>query len=95
MSDSYPSNQAKRLRELLAGEQLVQAPGAADPLTARLVEQAGFPAIYMTGFGATASRIGAPDVGLLTQWKNKIGMGSQPPRMPIIDACHGLATEAD
>ena len=67
MSDSYPSNQAKRLRELLAGEQLVQAPGAADPLTARLVEQAGFPAIYMTGFGATASRIGAPDVGLLTQ----------------------------
>ena len=36
-------------------------------LTARLVEQAGFPAVYMTGFGATASRIGCPDVGLLTQ----------------------------
>ena len=67
MTDRYPSNQAKRLRELLAGDQLVQAPGAADPLTARLVERAGFPAIYMTGFGATASRLGAPDVGLMTQ----------------------------
>ncbi len=43
------------------------APGAADALTARLVEQAGFPAVYMTGFGATASRLGCPDVGLLTQ----------------------------
>ena len=43
------------------------APGAADALTARLVEQAGFPAVYMTGFGATASRLGAPDIGLLTQ----------------------------
>ena len=67
MADRYPLDQAKRLRELLAGDQLVQAPGASDSLTARLVEQAGFPAIYMTGFGATASRIGAPDVGLLTQ----------------------------
>ena len=43
------------------------APGAADALTARLVEQAGFPAVYMTGFGATASRLGTPDIGLLTQ----------------------------
>jgi len=43
------------------------APGAPDALTARLVEKAGFPAIYMTGFGATASLIGCPDVGLLSQ----------------------------
>ena len=43
------------------------APGAPDALTARLVEKAGFPAVYMTGFGATASLIGCPDVGLLSQ----------------------------
>ena len=43
------------------------APGAPDVLTARLVEKAGFPAVYMTGFGATASLIGCPDVGLLGQ----------------------------
>jgi len=55
------------LRELLAGDHPVIAPGAADALTARLVEQAGFPAVYMTGFGATAARIGSPDIGLLTQ----------------------------
>lgn len=43
------------------------APGALDSISARLVERAGFEAIYMTGFGATASRIGMPDIGLLTQ----------------------------
>jgi len=42
------------------------APGAYDALTARLIEQAGFPAVYMTGFGTSASLIGRPDVGLLT-----------------------------
>jgi len=60
-------NQAECFRRLLAGDSIVVAPGAADALTARLVEQAGFPAVYMTGFAATASRLGAPDIGLLTQ----------------------------
>jgi carboxyvinyl-carboxyphosphonate phosphorylmutase len=57
----------KVLRKLLGGDELVMAPGAPDALTARLIEQAGFPAVYMTGFGATASLIGCPDIGLLTQ----------------------------
>ena len=57
----------KTLRELLQSEELVMAPGAPDALTARLIEQAGFPAVYMTGFGATASLIGCPDIGLLSQ----------------------------
>jgi 2,3-dimethylmalate lyase len=55
-----------RLRELLAGPEPVVAPGAYDALSARLVEQAGFGVVYMTGFGSTASLIGRPDVGLLT-----------------------------
>lgn len=55
-----------RLRELLAAPELVVAPGAFDALSARLVAQAGFPAVYMTGFGAAASVLGQPDVGLLT-----------------------------
>ncbi|GAA5135181.1 isocitrate lyase/PEP mutase family protein [Pseudonocardia adelaidensis] len=54
-----------RLRELLAGPGPVVAPGAYDALSARLVEQAGFDVVYMTGFGTTASLIGRPDVGLL------------------------------
>ena len=53
------------LRELLAGGQPIVVPGAYDALSARLVEQAGFPAVYMTGFGASASLLGRPDVGLL------------------------------
>jgi 2,3-dimethylmalate lyase len=55
-----------RLRELLAGDRLVVAPGAYDALSARLVEQAGFDAVYMTGFGASASLLGRPDIGLLS-----------------------------
>jgi 2-methylisocitrate lyase-like PEP mutase family enzyme len=54
-----------RLRELLAGDELGAAPGAYDCLTARMVEQAGFPAVYMTGAG-TAASLGYPDYGLLT-----------------------------
>ena len=55
-----------RLRALLESGQTIVAPGAFDPLSARLVEDAGFPAVYMTGFGTSAALIGRPDVGLLT-----------------------------
>ncbi|MGH9069106.1 MAG: isocitrate lyase/PEP mutase family protein [Acidimicrobiales bacterium] len=55
-----------RLRELLGGDGLVVAPGAYDALSARMVEAAGFPCVYMTGFGTAASLLGRPDIGLLT-----------------------------
>ena len=54
------------LKSLLDQPGLIQAPGASDALTARLVQQAGFPAVYMTGFGATATTLGMPDLGLMT-----------------------------
>jgi 2-methylisocitrate lyase-like PEP mutase family enzyme len=57
---------AKRLRDLLKNPGLVRAPGAFDAWSARLVEMAGFPAAYMTGYGASASVIGRPDIGLMT-----------------------------
>ena len=53
------------LRALLRGEAMVIAPGAYDGLTAKLVAQAGFPAVYMTGAGTAVSH-GYPDFGLLT-----------------------------
>ncbi len=56
----------RRLRELLAGEVAVVAPGAYDALSARLIEEAGFPAVYMTGFGTAASLLGRPDIGLVS-----------------------------
>ena len=55
-----------RLRERISGSAPLVAPGAYDALSARLIEQAGFGAVYMTGFGTTASLIGRPDVGLLS-----------------------------
>jgi 2,3-dimethylmalate lyase len=55
-----------RLRALLDSGRTIVAPGAFDPLAARLVEEAGFDAVYMTGFGTSAALLGRPDVGLLT-----------------------------
>jgi 2-methylisocitrate lyase-like PEP mutase family enzyme len=52
------------LRELLAAPGMLIAPGAYDGIGARLIEQAGFKAVYMTGAGTAAAR-GYPDFGLL------------------------------
>jgi 2-methylisocitrate lyase-like PEP mutase family enzyme len=49
----------------LASGRITVAPGAYDGLSARLVEQAGFPAIYASG-GAIARSCGVPDLGLLS-----------------------------
>jgi 2-methylisocitrate lyase-like PEP mutase family enzyme len=67
IEENAMKNAAEKLRADVLSGRLLQAPGAPDALTARLIEMAGFPAIYMTGFGATASRLGLPDIGLLTQ----------------------------
>jgi 2-methylisocitrate lyase-like PEP mutase family enzyme len=56
----------KKLRQLLNKSELLKAPGVVDAIGARLVANAGFDAIYMTGAGTAASRLGWPDVGLLT-----------------------------
>jgi 2,3-dimethylmalate lyase len=54
------------LREMFEAGEMVLAPGCYDALGARLVEEAGFPAAYMTGFGSAASHLGRPDVGLMS-----------------------------
>jgi len=55
-----------RLRTLIGGNRCIIAPGVADALAARLVAREGFEAVYMTGFGTSITRLGEPDVGLLT-----------------------------
>jgi 2-methylisocitrate lyase-like PEP mutase family enzyme len=57
---------ARRLRELINRPGITMAPGAYDAFSARLIETAGFEAVYMTGFGTAASMLGYPDIGLLT-----------------------------
>ena len=53
----------RTLRRLIEHKNGLLVPGAYDGVSARLVERAGFPAVYMTGYGTSASRLGLPDLG--------------------------------
>ena len=53
----------RTLRRLVEQKNGLVVPGAYDGVSARLVERAGFPAVYMTGYGTSASRLGLPDLG--------------------------------
>jgi 2-methylisocitrate lyase-like PEP mutase family enzyme len=55
-----------RLRSLLEQPHILIAPGAADALTARLIQEAGFAAVYATGAGIANTQFAVPDIGLLT-----------------------------
>ncbi len=55
-----------RMRALLARPGCLVVPGVADAFAARMVKMEGFEAVYMTGFGTSLTRLGMPDVGLLT-----------------------------
>ena len=59
-------SRAATLRKRLDGPEIIVMPGAYDVLTAVLVERAGFDTVFTTGFGASASMLGVPDIGLLT-----------------------------
>lgn len=54
------------LKQLLCAPELLVAPGAYDVLSAKIIASSGFNAVYMTGYGTSASVLGEPDVGLLT-----------------------------
>ena len=56
----------KALRQLLEEPGIIVAPGAYDCLTARIIQQTGFSAVYMTGAGTSVARLGYPDLGLAT-----------------------------
>lgn len=55
-----------KFRALAEAKDILVLPGAYDALSAKLAEAAGFDAVYMTGYGQSASKLGAPDVGLMT-----------------------------
>ena len=57
---------ATKLRELLAKPELQVMPCCFDALSARLIEEAGFPLSFMSGFAVSAAKIGAPDTGLIS-----------------------------
>jgi len=57
---------AAQLRELLAQPGVIRSLGAHDVFSALIIEQAGFETVFLGGFGASASMLGLPDVGLMT-----------------------------
>ena len=73
------------MRALIARRGYTMVPGAYDTLTARLVEQAGFAAVYLTGGGYSRAN-GYPDLGLLTLSENVrfIGLTVEAVGIPII-----------
>jgi 2-methylisocitrate lyase-like PEP mutase family enzyme len=64
--DMAGNRQAAKLRNLLARGEFILAPGIYDGISARVADRMGFHALYMTGYGATASMLGLPDAGLAT-----------------------------
>lgn len=54
------------LSSLLKSRKIILAPGAYDAFSARLIARQGFPAVYLTGSGVTASLLGRPDLGFVT-----------------------------
>jgi carboxyvinyl-carboxyphosphonate phosphorylmutase len=75
-----------RLRQMLQAPGIIVAPGAYDGFSARLVEAAGFRAVYMTGAGTAASHLGQPDLGLttLTEMANHAGHLAACVSLPVI-----------
>ena len=59
-------NNRKKLRKLLESGKTIVVPGACDPISALLVERAGFQAVYIGSYATAAAGFGMPDVGLVT-----------------------------
>ena len=88
-------SKGKQLRELMDRDGMVLAPGAYDGLTAKLIAQADFSAVYMTG-GGTSTGFGYPDFGLLTmsEMVDNAGRIADAVDLPVIsDADNGYGNE--
>src|SRR3954449_13267029 len=87
--------QRKTFRSMIAQNRYVVAPGAFDTLTARMVQLAGFQAVYLTGGGYSRAN-GYPDIGLLTmtevvQWISRTVDVVDIPVIADMDAGYGNA----
>ena len=81
-----------KFRQLLNEPGIIMAPGAYDCVTAKLIETAGFPAVYMTGAGTSVARLGYPDLALATMTEmldNAIAIASTVEAPVIADADTG------
>ena len=77
---------ASRFRQLLREPGIIMAPGAYDCLTAKIIQQAGFPAVYMTGAGTSVAQLGYPDLALatMTEMVSNAAMIAEAVDVPVI-----------
>lgn len=77
---------ADRLRSLISQGDLIKMPCCFDALSAKLIEQAGFDLTFLSGFGASAARLGAPDTGLMSYGEvlDQARNAMQPISIPMI-----------
>ncbi len=75
-----------KLKSALSGRGLVTAPGVFDMISARIADGLGFQALYMTGFGVSASYLGLPDAGLTsyTEMLSRVSQICQGTTTPVI-----------
>jgi len=74
------------LRPRLAKKELLVAPGVFDGISARIADQMGFEALYMTGYGTVASHLGLPDAGIATysDMVGRVGILAGATKTPLI-----------
>ncbi|MGC5011113.1 carboxyvinyl-carboxyphosphonate phosphorylmutase [Streptosporangium sp. DT93] len=89
-------SRAKQFKDLMLAPELLVVPSAYDALSAKVIEQAGFSAVHMTGSGTSASMLGLPDLGFATitemAWNAKnISMAVDLPVIMDLDAGYGNA----
>ena len=86
LGEGEPARATTRLRALIANNRPLVVPGCFNALSARIIEDAGFPAAYMSGYGASLSLLGLPDAGLITQTEMAMNarLIASAVRMPVI-----------
>jgi methylisocitrate lyase len=91
-STSSAEDKRRRLRTALGSGLIQQFPGAFNPLSARLIEEKGFPGVYISG-AVLANDLGLPDIGLttLTEVATRAGQIARMTELPcIVDADTGF-----
>ena len=82
------------LKQIIDSGEFIVAPGVFEMISARVADQMGFKALYMTGYGATASFLGLPDAGIATYSQmvdcaGRIARGTKTPLIADADTGYG------
>ena len=88
------SANVQTLRQIIDSGEFIVAPGVFEMISARVADQMGFKALYMTVYGATASYLGLPDAGIATYSEmvdcaGRIARGTSTPLIADADTGYG------